>query len=64
MAERPNSKKDLSDMAEDPVFEVVKESQCAACVHNEGLKCSAFGQKPMKYMDAFSDKECPERKTE
>ena len=61
MAERPIRKSVESDMAEDPVLEVVKTSQCADCAHNEGLKCSVFGQKPMKYMDALSDAECPEK---
>lgn len=61
MAERPVRKSLESDMAENPVFEVVRTSQCADCAHNEGLKCSEFGEKPMKYMDALSDKKCPKR---
>ena len=62
MADRPIRKRTQSDMEEDPVFEVVKEPQCADCAYNQGLKCSMFGQKPVKYSDALSGLNCPSKK--
>lgn len=51
-----------SDMKEDPVLDVVKRSQCADCIHNKGLQCSVHGIKPAEYVNALSDKKCPDRK--
>jgi len=62
MAERP--KRRVSDMEDNLILEAVKESQCFDCVHNAGLKCEKYGEKPGKYVDADSTSKCPEREIE
>ncbi len=64
MAKRPKRENKNSTMYEDPELEIIKEPQCLGCVHNKGLKCDAFGNKPMKYADGMSTEKCPERKAE
>ena len=59
MAGRPKNRE--SDMAEDPVFETVKDSQCMGCAYNKGLECEKFGWKPDEYSFALTTKKCPER---
>ncbi len=41
---------------------VVKESQCAECLHSKGKNCDAFGEKPRQYVSAIINEKCPKRK--
>ena len=40
---------------------VVKESQCAECLHSKGKKCDAFGEKPRQYVSTVINEPCPKR---
>jgi len=40
---------------------VVKESQCAECLHSKGKNCDAFGEKPRQYVSTVINEPCPKR---
>lgn len=42
--------------------ECIMVSQCVECIRNLGKSCSKFGDKPIEYVRATSNKKCPERR--